>query len=82
MEKKIWEINSLEEYKQLNPDMFKNHIAVFKPLGQILDTDNDNDCVLSFKRTDTIEGYFRFIYIWWYALHSALEQLKNIGVFK
>lgn len=57
MEKKIWEINSLEEYRELNKDMFKEHIATYKKL------ENGNDCIIEFMKPNTREEWFRFIYI-------------------
>ena len=57
MKKKIWKIDSLQEFRELNKDMFKEHIATYKKL------ENGNDCIIDFRKPNTKEEWFRFIYI-------------------
>lgn len=55
--KKIWKIESLEEYRELNKDMFKSHIATYQKL------ENGNDCIIDFMIPNKRDGWMRFIYI-------------------
>lgn len=55
--KKIWEIESLEEYRKLNKDMFKDHVATYQSLGK------GTDCIIDFREPNSNLGWMRFIYI-------------------
>lgn len=56
MIKKIWEVESFTEYRELNSDFFKNHIAKYLKLQ------DGNDCIIEFAIPDARCGYMRFIY--------------------
>lgn len=55
--KKIWEIESIEEYRELNKDLFKDHIATYQSLGK------GTDCIIDFRVPNSNLGWMRFIYI-------------------
>lgn len=54
--KKIYEIESLEDFKENYPNMFKDHIATIK-------YSNGNDCIIDFKVPETNICAMKFIYI-------------------
>lgn len=55
--KKIWEIQTLKEYREIHKDMFKDHVAKYEKLP------NGNDCIIEFMKPDKREHWMRFIYI-------------------
>jgi len=59
MSKKIYEIIDLDDYKNENKDLFNGYDATIEKL----DGNDGRDCIITFKRTDTVQGSMRFIYI-------------------
>lgn len=57
MRKKIWEYKGYQEYKNENPDTFKEHVAVFQKLNV------ENDCVIIFQKPNSGEGAMKFVYV-------------------
>ena len=57
MNKKIWEYESFQEFKEENKHIFKNHIAVFQKL------EIKNDCIITFENPKCREGAMKFIYV-------------------
>lgn len=55
--KKIWEIESLEEYRELNKSTFKDHVATYQSLGK------GTDCIIDFRVPNSSLGWMRFVYI-------------------
>lgn len=55
--KKIWEIKSLKEYREIHKNMFENHVAKYEKLP------NGNDCIIEFMNPIQREHWMRFVYI-------------------
>ena len=57
--KPIYKINLIEEYIEQNKDMFSKHKATIEKLAG----NDGKDCIINFKRDDTIDGAMMFTYI-------------------
>ena len=59
MSKKIWEIDSFDEFKNDNKDFFIKHKATLEKLKG----NDGRDCIIKFERDNTTDGAMMFTYI-------------------